>query len=351
MLTLASLLAACEALPAESLLDGGTDDGDPLHVADAGGKDARPARFEPEDDPARLAAVECAWMARCAPTLYSRHGWGDREACLIAQRSRLFDKEQALVREGRVRFDRDGFEACIDAHLAEGCSAPECGPFFAGVVTRGGACGDGLECLDEGDFCTGEGVAQCGACAPKLGLFAVCALDDECKSGRCHQRCLPEVSFGSACDKTCVPGGACCDGSCVGQGMGRGICEKAAGRDERCDPTASEAPDCDHALGLTCGDGRCFAIPTGHIGEACDASHWCAGETSCIDGVCSDYPGPGGACDGRCRQETICRNGLCELPPAEGEPCILANDCAPSLICAGPHGEKTCRAWQLSECR
>ncbi len=337
------VLLACGGAPG-----GGSDAGagaalDAARVVDAGPTSEHP-RWRPEDDAERLAEVACGWHRLCAPSLFERWGWDD-EGCVLAVRTLLSEplvRRAQLVDDGRARFDRAAFERCLAAHRAEGCARVSCDDFFPGLAPLEGACTDSDECADPDAYCTGEARAQCGACVRKKGGLVACALDVECASGRCEQRCLPPVGEGDLCDKGCTFG-LCCTGSCVGFGMGSGTCRRRAALTEVCDPTESSAARCDESLGLDCVDGRCAAVDIAAVGEPCDSSCWCADGASCLGGVCQPWPRSGEPCDGRCRGDDVCLRGHCQQAPREGEPCVLDVHCAPDLVCRGGEVGRTCR--------
>lgn len=328
--------------------DAAGPDGGPAVGLDGSHADAEPTsespRWRPEDDAERLADAACTWYRLCAPSLFDRWGWDD-EGCALAVRTILTEplvRHAQLVDDGRARFDRGAFERCLAAHRAEGCARVSCEAFFVGLAPLDAPCTDSDECAGPSAYCTGESRAQCGVCARKKAGFVACALDAECASGRCDQRCLPPVGEGDLCDKVCTFG-LCCPGSCVGFGMGSGTCRRRAGFTEVCDPTESSAARCDESLGLTCVDGRCAAVALAEVGEACDTSCWCADGASCLGGTCQPWPRSGEPCDGRCRGDDVCLRGHCQQAPREGEPCVLDLHCAPDLVCRGPDGDRTCR--------
>lgn len=328
-------------------------DGGPL-AGDAGVPDAGEVdlpRWRPEEDAERLARSECAWHRRCAPSLFARQGWDD-EGCVFARRdarSETLVRRAQLVADGRATFDRDRFERCVAAYRAGGCAPITCEDFFPGLASLGAACSDSDECGDDGAFCTGEAGAMCGACVLAKPGFEPCALDVECASGRCAQRCLPPVGEGDLCDKECTFG-LCCPGSCVGFGMGSGVCHRKAGLGEDCDRGEASAPRCDEHLGLTCVDGRCGSVDLAQLGERCDSSCWCADGHSCLGNVCQPWPRSGEPCDGRCRGDDVCLRGHCQQAPREGEPCVLDENCAPDLVCRGALGARTCRVRSWLAC-
>lgn len=304
-------------------------------------------RWRPEEDAERLASLTCARYRRCAPSLFPRSGWDD-EACVLAVRdleSEALVRRAQLVVDGRATFDRPALERCVAALAGPGCAPVDCPRFFVGVVDDGGACTDSDECATANAYCTGEAAIQCGVCARKRGGLQACAIDVECASGRCAQRCLPPVEDGDLCDKVCTFG-LCCPGSCVGFGMGSGVCRRRATLGEPCDQSEREQPGCDTSVGLVCSGGRCAAVETVAVGERCDDARWCADETSCVEGVCRDWPRAGEPCAGRCRGDDLCLHGECRPPPAAGDPCVLDDQCAPHLVCRGA-GTRTCgvRVW------
>lgn len=310
----------------------------------------RTERWAPEEDAERLAQAECAWARRCAPSLSPRWGWDD-EACVLAARavrSEVLVRRAQLVSDGRARFLRAPFEACLATYAAPGCAPVVCAPYFEGLAALGEACGHSDACAGADTYCTGEATSSCGLCARRASGFAACALDVECLSDRCEQRCLPPVGEGDQCEKGCRFG-LCCPGSCVGFGLGSGVCRRAAGLGEPCDPAEAAAPRCATELGLACVARRCAPVAVVLLGEACDEARWCADGASCLGGVCQPWPRVGEPCDGTCVGDAVCAHGRCRVPPAEGEPCVLDRDCAPSLVCRGS-AARVCRAPHTSSC-
>ena len=328
---------------------GATDAGE---VVDAAPRDAsaRAERWAPEEDAERLAQAECAWARRCAPSLSPRWGWDD-EACVLAARaarSEVLVRRAQLVADGRARFLREPFEACLAAYTSRECAPVVCAPYFEGLVALGEPCGHSDACAAAETYCTGEATSSCGLCARRASGFATCALDVECLSGRCEQRCLPPVGEGDQCEKGCRFG-LCCPGSCVGFGLGSGLCRRAAGLGELCDLAEAAAPRCATELGLACVAARCTPVLVVALGEACDDTRWCADGASCLDGACQPWPRVGEPCAGTCVGDAVCAHGRCRVPPAEGEPCVLDRDCAPSLVCRGS-AARVCRAPHMSSC-
>lgn len=141
----------------------------------------------------------------------------------------------------------------------------------------------------------------------------------------------------------CVGGGDCASGVCssgsVSSGIACGTCSVAAGEGARC-----SAPDA-CAAGLTCAyDGICRRVVA--VGEACDATHACAGDdfsTKCKDGVCV----------ARGREGAPCGQGTVGCDLARGFACGSSNTCvAIELPAAGaPCGTNVATDMPFAVCR
>ncbi len=165
-----------------------------------------------------------------------------------------------------------------------------------------------------------------GGCEPGL----ICRLE----RGRdvLHAFCGAALEPGLPAGALCEEDGACATGLCQS-----GVCGQACVGDEDCDG------------GLVCQrrvvelEGRnveaqlCGALPE----DACGNDADCAGQERCvarrrpdrIDFVCGAL-NEGGVGQGQgCEQDAQCSRGLCEQG-ACAEPCRLAGDCGPGLLCA-----------------
>ena len=289
-------------------------------------------------------AAECERYVRCGV-------FADAATCSAYFRKDIDPSLPAAVAAGKVQFDPLAAAACNDALAARSCDAttsevravPEvCKAVLVGTIAAGATCLDDREC--------GTGRCDAPACAP-----------DACCPGGCAPFVAP-----AKLDAACTPEIGCVDGA---------FC----GADKSCHALVVAGGDCDAdahcAAGLACigptdlQAGTCRALPRlgescpyqrcAEIGARCDASQHCVpigtdGATCTDDAECSEFyecdpashrctdqPGLGQPCTGRCAGEAYCdfssgSTGVCHPPQPSAAPCLSDDQCASEYCAEGP---------------
>jgi hypothetical protein len=285
------------------------------------------------------------------------------------------------VSAGKVRFDPQQAQACLDGLRARGCDRTPrevdqaCERAAAGTLAAGASCNWVFECASgrcdpsspgacpaKCGAAGGEGAA-CGTCDLRAGLrcleslcsaphtagqkcssSADCTLDLYCdaSSGKCAARGSAQASCESG--EQCAPG-LFCDLAANG-----GLCTKKFAAGASCTAASAEAigPACFQGSvcrGFTFAKGgatpgTCAAI--GEIGASCAASAQvtgCGEGLVCSGGQCADKP-----VSGPCAQPDDCKEGVaycdgaqCRLLKTESATCASSLECAsrfcePSLM-------------------
>lgn len=277
--------------------DGGTVEGDAAPAGAAGYCEA-------------IADFFCDFYLRC-----DRMAVDGPAACkatfLETCNAKFEPRNVALEAKGLLSLSQAGIDACR-AHLATvACEAQTqdlqgpCSGIWVGSSPAGAPCGIDVESF---------------VCAP--GTTCILGLDF---CGTCETA----VGVGEACEPgaiRCTPDGACIEGKCVA----RGVAGTACGETKPC------------ATGLKCvgaspdagADGTCEGSIVVAENDACDGSHRCPYQTSCIGGTCKRSSLLGEPCSptrecasGRCIE------GTCEPLGADGDTCASGSECR-SGLCA-----------------
>lgn len=219
--------------------------------------------------------------------------------------------------------DRDQkLQACAATVNAMGCggmatNAEDACAKIPGLRANGQVCRSNAQC--QSTFCKKSG-GDCGTCAPTVGNGGACEQDSACGGtlechldGKCGQTKL--VAAGEACDgdrTECPPGYGCAGG----------ICKKAGGAGDPCDPKFKSA-DCDAGqLSVFCHEDSksCAKIVYVDAGGDCSASTALCRNGYCAAGKCVGWVKDGMACDedaGQiCQIPAECTNKICTLPSA-----------------------------------
>jgi hypothetical protein len=263
---------------------------------------------------------------------------------------------EASITAGRATWDAT-MAACCLAHSTHdtscfynpGGGADEC-DFIQGTVANGGACTNGVDCMDGychfDDSCMGTCTAWAATgadCDPDVG-DVTCAPDARCDTTT--HRCTTETgTAGMACSETantgCLPTIACIDPD----GDGNGTCTELPTRGEVC---TTDTILCDLNSGVCHYDfageaGLCApAIEIGAMGCLIDAQ--CAGDAYCrganfgmmTNGTCTARATRGQSCaTDECVNGLVCRpDHTCGDAPEVGDPCTPSSGCAGG-ICSG----------------
>ena len=300
---------------------------------------AEPPGLSAEDASARyvdaMVAFSCAQTFACPERAWSeapflgRHGTEDDCVTNPANVLRVFlsntqrDKLEA-VEDGRVRFNADNAQRCLD-EMAERAERVEC---------------------------TGEWIDDVGACATwYTGLAeagAGCLVDSDCEEGlECE-----ELIEGDRCSKRCrgCPDEACGEGEWCARRPNITSCEPIAAVGEFCQVDQACGDEERFLCNLTQQDppeGTCAAIGSALLGEPCSDDLICQFGLACDGSVCVTprLATAGEACALTSPIVGFCEPGLactptedggdptCSAPIAELDACTSLLQCTPGLQC------------------
>jgi hypothetical protein len=311
-------------------------------------------------------AAFCSWEARCGVIDASQV-----KACTATQikRNEIFPEGWDPVdatNSGRVTFDVQAGQACLDAIAAAGCSIDQkyafystCSKVFLASVASGGACSSILECKTGycaqadgsylvSDGCSGtckEYLARGDACNPSN---PACGSEDMCDLS--SNKCVARAATGEPCGDNVA---LCQDGLvCLGATLQQpGTCQV---RGEVGSPCSSffDARTTTCALGLFCdNNSKCAArLP---VGSACSSLYACDDGLACIgldvesngnvsvQGTCKPFLNAGASCNPQpyesgCSQSTVCSysSNTCEAGGGKGSDCSLGDRCADGTYCS-----------------
>ncbi len=229
------------------------------------------------DYAAQEAAAFCDYEVRCGL-------FADQPSCISFETIYVDPSFLMLVDSGKVTFDGNAAQACLDAISTTPCDGTQmaaritpsaCNAIVVGTVAMSGACEQSAEC-------------QSGACV------------------------VPDC------------GSACCTGSC-------GAAQAPAGSGEPCLTRA-----CD--VGLACNETSETCVALGGSGAGCMYFDDCAYGLGCAGGECAPLPAIGAPCpDGECADVgAVCNEqATCVMVGLPGSPCATDDDCAPYVTCNG----------------
>ncbi|HUS31367.1 MAG TPA: hypothetical protein VMZ53_22805 [Kofleriaceae bacterium] len=227
--------------------------------------------------PDEAVDARCEYLVNCG--LFE-----DANACRAYYQDRLPNNPsvEAAVDDGKLAYDGDAADDCLDALRSGSCSRgaelPDtCDHIFTGKVADGGACAFDAECVS--DFCD---VSDCTmACCPGM-----------CSPSR------PVPKIGQQCNFICEDGAYC-------------------GLDNVCKAVLPKGASCDYPL-------------------ACDRGLYCAGMTGSTAGICTQMPKTGEACTEICDDiGDTCKAGTCTPVGLSGDPCTTDDDCSVYYECDG----------------
>lgn len=286
-----------------------------------------------------LAETICAEAATC-----SCPGVTSAEACLAKQQpgcERSFSVPISGVALGRLTFDPAAARACVDAYAKaiDGCATPNDTPpasVCARIFIDAAAVGANCHAANLGMACANG----TGACADSGACVALPASGEPCPGRRCagDAVCLQDGKCGTFAGPPNKPSGATC-------GDTRECAEGLSCQESLCAPAPVAGAECNMLVG--CGRGStCIpdlnraCAPKAAEGESCVISEECAEGLGCHSFLavpkCVKLAKVGEPCTNGapCVAGARCEGEECRLLPVEGESCSFG-ECAPGFICDG----------------
>jgi hypothetical protein len=282
----------------------------------------------------RCGNIAAADAARCASNSTDRFTVGEQVAAVAA---------------GRLGFDLDAANACLDRIAASNCNdyvqaATLCAPTFPAALSVGSPCDLYDECI--GGICSFSAPATCGGtCVAFTATGATCGSSvTPCDEARDYcdpdtQQCTPIPPVGASCHGVCALGFFCKGyiASINGMPDQPGVCTAFGKEGEACQTAADF--HCD--LGLSCdGSFHCARLVAAggpcSDSDGCQAGNYCNGDT----GTCTARPDVGGPCsnsgktqNGGCPSDLQCMAGTCVALASPGGACASGNNCGPYQYC------------------
>ncbi len=219
-----------------------------------------------------------------------------------------FYSRPSAVKAGRLKFNADVAQACINAWLKAGCPENEtaeankiCKGVYSPLVMPDGTCQAEQECFSGSCNNSEDGCA--GKCKAWMKSGAPCSWSDRCVADQyCSgdtKKCVPRLSMGKKCDgnESCQEGLLC-----------RSVTTDA-GYDYRCLPLAKEGEECDDdtscVAGLFCNSDKDPYVcqkrvaPNGMCNDTlpCQSGWDCLRKDENKDGQCGPFLDVGQPCD------------------------------------------------------
>ncbi|MET0388937.1 MAG: hypothetical protein ABW321_23390, partial [Polyangiales bacterium] len=240
------------------------------------------------------------------------------------------------VERGRVKLQRDQLPQCYADMRELGCryqaerTTESCKAAIQGQVAEGGTCSSSSDCSGNTYCSSGECPRVCTARSDAGGA---CVRDDgECNTGLiCRgQTCVTPAAVDEACAGTsggyCAHGTTCLGGTTMQSGVCKPNAEVLVGGDGAvCSPAGTLCQE-----GLSC-------VFDGATGFVCRAAVGSGG--SCQLGLPTQCPS-----DEYCNSPDVTVAGQCAKLPVEGEPCVLAGECAAGHVCLAVSDQGVCNA-------
>lgn len=288
-------------------------------------------------------AALCEWATRCDV-------FETRQQCrdsLVWDTIGRFEYLADAVAAGRVTFDADAAEACLDAVRGLGCASEDLSPvlFNAGFAAAPTSCRD-VYVGEVRNYDPCYSSEECAGGDPVCGLPPGCA--EMCCVGACRDRAAGLPGRGEACTGTCEADDYCAFDPNTGAPT---VCtaRRKAGSD-----CVDDFNSCAEGLDCVWDDNGGGASCTARLGagELCDFGR-CADGLDCYrlndERRCRTLPDEGEACDASgnypaCgRVDNTCQNDRCVKMPGPGEACPNY-ECVPWAECQNNGNGSTCRA-------
>lgn len=255
-----------------------------------------PPALTADDVPDRLATLICGKAFGCCtdmerisalpfdPPPTTQADCEKQYSAFVAALFANFGTKEGLD-SGRLIFNPDIFQTCMDSAQALSCSAfhsdsgPDsvsaCDAFFEGKVALGGECGTDDECADAESTCDGNSI---DAATGKLTL--------------------------GVCKKLPVANEPCLSNECA-SGL---VCGGFGGADTHCGAPGANGDTC--SFNGDCASGYCDTLTTPKCAPRLPNGMTCTQPQACESGYC----------DGQ--------TSACAAPKADGAPCLSDNECA-----------------------
>ncbi len=286
--------------------------------------------------------ARCSYLVRCGE-------FPDPPTCVAYFRSSVDAELAAALDAGKVVYDREQAQHCVDEQAAASCDltrrearvAGACTKVFTGKVKDGDECAFDAECASHDcdvPSCTRDTCCP-GTCKPTQRPSEI---DGACEV---NAHCVADTYCGKdhLCHALAAMGNPCDDDSQCDYGLGcigatdlqSGTCRTMPLIGESC-PYRRCAE-----LGARC-DATSTCVPVGLAGTACPMSDECSPFAHCDPAhQCADAPALGSACSSACAGDAWCNFGgqsvgVCAAPSANNEPCSADNECASSFCEEGP---------------
>lgn len=297
------------------------------------------------DVPGKLAKAYCDLYSKCYGALVEFSTPG--EDCVTYTQKTIedggFNELTSSVNAGRVQYQADQMQACLDAIANQSCdsllqrSIPACLAALTGTVPVGGNCDIDNDCKGPGVFCQANSACP-GKCTKLLSAGQNCTRDAQCQSGlNCDSttgKCVKPAALGAACgggvDPDCGPPGIC---------MGENTQQSQPGTCESVSQIllAADGATCNPQNGPWCKNAEPCAI-TGYSGGSIVASCTAtvASGAACRLAFPDECPA-GEYCDITAQQVYTGQTGTCTALPKPGATCAAPlsglSGCAPYSRC------------------
>jgi hypothetical protein len=304
-----------------------------------------------------VAAVMCDALDACAAPFLSAFLGGnlDCDSDLTRQIEDETGDLEALIADGRVRYDAASAGDCLDALQRAECNLfredpmVTCEAALDGTAQLGADCDVDVEC--QGDAYCKEEVQCPGTCTAYAKAGESC-LDAECKDGSScgsEGRCIADLGKGQDCgddlDAECEFGTLC-----AGEDAQAGTLGKCTGFDEVF--AGDEGDPCDLSAGALCNEGLVCAVLAVDMvnGLTMECARPAASGAPCKVAIPAQCP-PGEWCE-LPAETPDAFEGTCRALPQADEPCgsdpTLIYSCAAGLTCVQDAADEqgTCKAVQ-----
>ncbi len=307
---------------------GGTGTGGSGGTGTAGSGGAAGASGMPLSDlPGKLASAYCALYDKCYGPLVSAMSSG--EDCVATTTKSIedggFSKLQGEIDAGKVVYNGDKAQGCLDAIAATSCDQllhhdqPACDAALDGTVPIGGDCSIDADCKGQA-YCK-AGAACPGKCTALESAGGNCQADEQCQDGlscdKNTKKCVQPAAKGQACqggtEPDCAPPYICIGsdtskaqtGTCMDW---HDVLVNKAGQScdvtnfkwcENADPCVIQSVSATGTITAMCGQKvAAGAACKAAVPDQCPTGQYCKLQPQSVDGTCTPLPTSGQACAG-----------------------------------------------------